>query len=522
MFKLVQKRMQPALVRVIKPKYTLFKPIHLINRRAATHAAIETAPSTAAATAPGMNKTASESAELKSKIIKFLYENKQRPIPSSEKNVIITNCPHCLKVRKNSFAAHVNLQKGTYQCKTCRSKGSFPEFSRTLLKKTKPVNENSDFALLPTSSILSGTTKDHGLVRSEAEIDSYTQTLIHDTHLLDQLYKEHGLKQETLAAFGVGMTLIDNQPCLTFPQTTLNYTDDAFKMETVSLKVCQLDHPNQLVQMDPPSANKDAATVGLFGYQTTTAQDETVILTRRELDAVAAYQATGIPSMAIPSVNYQLQESVLPMLERFSRIYLWLDDDVDGRIAAERFARKLGEHRCLLVNTRQGDLQGPLSARDALVENKDLKQIVAMARGIKHDQIVDFMDLREEVYNEILHPEQTRGVQSKDLPALNEIIKGHRSGELTILTGPTGAGKTTIVSQLSLDYCKSGVPTLWGSFEIMNKRLAKKMLYQFAEEDLSLHPEKFDQVANQFEQVKYHYSSMRFIIHSVRSCHSTF
>lgn len=114
---------------------------------------------------------------------------------------------------------------------------------------------------------------------------------------------------------------------------------------------------------------------------------------------------------------------------------------------------------------------------------------------------MDFRDLREEVYNEVLHPEQTRGVQSKDLPTLTNITKGHRAGELTILTGPTGAGKTTIISQLSLDYCKSGVPTLWGSFEIMNKRLAKKMLYQFAEKDISLNPKEFDDIADRFEQV---------------------
>jgi twinkle protein len=501
MFKFVQKSIQPSLVRVIKPKYTLFKPIHasnLITRRAVTHAALDTVPAPVEALVT--TKTVSESTELKSKIIKFLYENKQRPIPSSEKNVIITNCPHCLKVRKNSFAAHLNLQKGTYQCKTCRSKGSFPEFSRALLKKIK--TDNDQFTLLPANNILSGSNKNHSLARSEAEIDSYAQALISDTNLLDQLFQEHALKKETLAAFSVGATQIDSQPCLTFPQTTLNYTNDDFKMDTVSLKACSLNDPNQLVQLDPPLANKDTTAVGLFGYQTTTSQDDTVILTRRELDAMAAYQATGIPSMSIPTSNYQLQESVLPMLERFSRIYIWLDDDVDGRIAAERFARKIGEHRCMLVNTRQGDLQGPLNARDALVENKNLKKIIAKAQGIKHDQIVDFMDLREEVYNEILHPEQTRGVQSKDLPALNGIIKGHRSGELTILTGPTGAGKTTIISQLSLDYCKSGVPTLWGSFEIMNKRLAKKMLYQFAEQDLSLHPEKFEEVANQFEQVK--------------------
>jgi twinkle protein len=36
--------------------------------------------------------------------------------------------------------------------------------------------------------------------------------------------------------------------------------------------------------------------------------------------------------------------------------------------------------------------------------------------------------------------------------------------ELTILSGGTGCGKTTFLSQLSMDLCRKGVPTLWGSF----------------------------------------------------------
>ena len=41
-----------------------------------------------------------------------------------------------------------------------------------------------------------------------------------------------------------------------------------------------------------------------------------------------------------------------------------------------------------------------------------------------------------------------------------------------------GAGKTTLMSQLSIDLASRGVPTLWGSFEIKNDRLAAKMLAQ--------------------------------------------
>ena len=47
--------------------------------------------------------------------------------------------------------------------------------------------------------------------------------------------------------------------------------------------------------------------------------------------------------------------------------------------------------------------------------------------------------------------------QWKRYPELNRLLKGHRRGELTILTGPTGSGKTTFVSDYSLDLCMQGV-----------------------------------------------------------------
>lgn len=43
----------------------------------------------------------------------------------------------------------------------------------------------------------------------------------------------------------------------------------------------------------------------------------------------------------------------------------------------------------------------------------------------------------------------------------------------------SGCGKTTLLSQLSLDFAEQNVPVLWGSFEIKNVRLLQKMLLQY-------------------------------------------
>jgi archaellum biogenesis ATPase FlaH len=71
-------------------------------------------------------------------------------------------------------------------------------------------------------------------------------------------------------------------------------------------------------------------------------------------------------------------------------------------------------------------------------------------------------------------------------------------GEFTIFTGETGSGKTTFLTQLSLDFLIQRVPTLWGSFEIKNDRLTSLFLMQYAKKELR---------NAKAEEIEYHYEN---------------
>lgn len=233
---------------------------------------------------------------------------------------------------------------------------------------------------------------------------------------------------------------------------------------------------------------------GLFGWNLVPETATEVIITEGEFDAIAAHQATGIPAVSLPNGARSLPVDLLPFFERFRRIYLWLDDDVPGQEGAAAFSSKLGVGRCHIVLTRDGKPEGPKDANDALRAGLDLNRLISESRPRKHEQIVSFASLRDEVHRELANPKQVAGIPSKTLPGLTKILKGHRRGELTVYTGGTGVGKTSVLSQLSLDYCSQGVPTLWGSFEIPNTKLAKKMLSQFSARE----PEKLLEVTENF------------------------
>ena len=74
-----------------------------------------------------------------------------------------------------------------------------------------------------------------------------------------------------------------------------------------------------------------------------------------------------VPSISLPNGCNSLPPDLIVMLERFEKIYLWLDNDQSGREAAEKFANKLGLKRCVVVKPDPTMLPSPpKDANDAL------------------------------------------------------------------------------------------------------------------------------------------------------------
>ncbi|CAH1756131.1 14360_t:CDS:2 [Entrophospora sp. SA101] len=442
-------------------------------------------------------------------IIEFLCRHLQYPKKTDKDGYVKVKCPTCRPKKDNYFSMMINTNNGTFDCLSCSEKGTWHDYLQMLNKtesyritgsKKNPFEEsNTEFT----------------------EVSNYKNELSNHSEVIAHILDKFKITYDTLRHYEVGMArYINNNPtvpnipqswlkgpedqkygelCITFPRTVPSFKDfkdyTELKTSIARIKACSVNRDFELVAYDPPSFR-----AGLFGYHLASLETEAVILAGNEFDAMAAYQDTKIPAFCLPTESSQLHLQILPLLQRFSKIYVWLDDDVIGQDMSEMFVKKLGIERCLIVNTRCGNLDGPLNASQALIAGRDLNQILSNSKPLPHEQIINFDHIKDGVYREIINPDQVRGVMSNDIPALNKTLKGHRPGEMTIFSGGTGTGKTTVLSQLSLDYCISGVSTLWGSFEIPNVRLAKKMLQQFSEKDLSQHPEEFSEWAAKFQQ----------------------
>ena len=322
-----------------------------------------------------------------------------------------------------------------------------------------------------------------------------------------------GLSLDTLKYYNVGVTEFDfpsfvdgkqvwlKEKCITFPWTRLPLIEsgsneiiiDRVKVRSV------INKGNQ--RLIPPNAGW-----GFFGWHTIPATTKEIVITEGEYDAMAVYEATKLPAISLPNGARSLPVDLLPCVERFVKIYLWMDYDTAGQEGAEQFSKKLGMDRTYLVKNKGTD--GPNDANAALLDAEtDIKKMILQAEVFPHEQIISFSnnDLRKEVFREFSEIEVRKGVQSTTLPSFNKFLKGHRRGELTILTGTTGIGKTTILSQLSIDFCAQGVTTLWGSFELKLPRLIKTMLNQFSGQNLAKSIDDFPYWADKFEELPLHF-----------------
>ena len=145
----------------------------------------------------------------------------------------------------------------------------------------------------------------------------------------------------------------------------------------------------------------------------------------------------------------------------------------------------------------------PKDANEALLKGVDIAEMLRQAASVPDERILHFSQLRDQVLVFADPSAPMEGTAISSLPLFTRITKGFRCGELVVLTGPTGSGKTTFLSQLSLDFAKAGKSSLWGSFEIKNVQLLRKMFMQFCKmSDLSvLKREKIEVLANDFEQL---------------------
>ncbi|KAI5623329.1 twinkle protein, mitochondrial [Silurus asotus] len=396
---------------------------------------------------------------------------------------------------KDSYTMFIDKMTGQFLCKETLLEGSWEDLQDCLevIQKEGQASINPEVLLSYSESVEEQGQREMELKevhRIWSSSVAFSDLFDEELQLIKTMFQITKLNNTTLKKFGV--RFFKPTKSLVFPW---------FSGRDLSLRGIKLlsaaTKDNGQVMYTEASIPKLSNYYNLFGLPLVGRKETEMVLTGSEIDSMAVSQATGLPALALPRGVSCLPPVLLPYLEQFRKITLWLGGDMRSWEASKIFSKKLGLKRCSLV--RPGDFHP--CPNSALVQGRNLARIVKASIPAAHKSIVSFKQLRDDVFGELANVEQVAGIKWARFPELNRILKGHRTGELTVFTGPTGSGKTTFISEYALDLCMQGVNTLWGSFEIKNVRLAKIILTQFAMQRLEESLEQYDYWADKFEEL---------------------
>ncbi|XP_015436054.1 PREDICTED: twinkle protein, mitochondrial [Dufourea novaeangliae] len=411
--------------------------------------------------------------------LKQLFKQKCLPVLDGY-TCIISDCLICNNAKQES-KLYVNKTTGFFMCDKCKYSGSWD-----VLEKFFSIQKSSE--KLKELDVWKAN------LQLENDFNKDWKQMVKNCHTMKDLSTEE--YKSLLINFSLPEVLQEDMSQL---QCIYEKTSNILHFPLIGLNNSIVGYKSLTIGSELEQTVPAIGVSGCIKYkQQNSKNDNTAVVvgTMQDLLALVSQKSANL-ILCLPYNLKSLPQQLLPYMESFKKLILWFGNDEISWYTARQFAKKLNEKRCYFV--RPTDLQPePKLANDV---GYDLKSILQNAQSMWHKSITTFQQLREEVFSDLLNTDKVQGVKWKRYPALNKILKGHRRGEFTILTGSTGCGKTTFMSEYSLDLAMQGVNTLWGSFEIRNARLARTMLQQMARVPLDENIQHFDSYADNFEKL---------------------
>jgi twinkle protein len=197
-----------------------------------------------------------------------------------------------------------------------------------------------------------------------------------------------------------------------------------------------------------------------------------IVLTEGELDAIA-FDQIGIPNaVAVTGGADTFLDEWIDPLEGLAEIFISFDMDEAGRKGAERPADKLGRHRCLNVLLPLNDANDCLKAG---FSHEEMKDILTQAKRFESKLIKtpeNYFDQIRELHN---GKSQSKGIRT-EWNNFDCRLGGIRPNEVTVFTGETGSGKTTMATNLGFKLACGNHPVLIASFEMKPIPILRKMI----------------------------------------------
>jgi twinkle protein len=222
----------------------------------------------------------------------------------------------------------------------------------------------------------------------------------------------------------------------------------------------------------------------LFGWQAIGPDDRTLIITEGEIDALS-WHSFGFPAVSVPfgggkGAKQNWIENDYERLERFEKIYLSLDMDKPGEEAVKEIVSRIGVHRCYRVHLPKKDANECLSSG---VSFDTMSQALKEAKEFSPEELNRPGSYLDEVMN-LFYPkeEEKKGYTTPYENLSNEHLY-FCPGELTLWSGPSGHGKSQVLSDCIPHWMQEGGTVCLASLEMAPRQSLKRLIKQVGNVD---------------------------------------
>lgn len=325
---------------------------------------------------------------------------------SGEELMLCPKCSH-LRQKKTVKCLSFNHNKNVGRCNHC-------EAHFVLKKEFIPMQENKVYVLPKFNN----------------------QTTLSDNAV--NYFFKRGISQKTLTDFKIseGMEYM--------PQTEKNEN-------TLQFNYFRYDQLVNIKYRDGRKNFKLVKDAELIPYNVNSIIGKNeIIICEGEIDAMSWHEAGFESVISVPNgANIKLDwlDTYADVFERAERIYLSTDNDDKGFILRDELARRLGYDKCLKV-----DFSEHKDANEYLVAKgkESLLETLKMAKEFPLVGVFGIDDCWDDIMH-IYHNGMPTGYKSGDRQFDEHL--GCMPGELTMVTGIPGHGKSIYLDQISIGLC---------------------------------------------------------------------
>ncbi|CAO3401867.1 AAA family ATPase [Azospirillum palustre] len=227
----------------------------------------------------------------------------------------------------------------------------------------------------------------------------------------------------------------------------------------------------------------------LFGWQAIDRNAREVVIVEGEIDAPSMWDY-GHPALSVPfgggkGAKQRWIEAEYERLLRFEVIFLALDMDEEGDAAVAEIVARLGRHRCRRVRLPLKDAN---ACRQAGIPKAVIDRCFAEAATMDPPELMRAGQFADDVV-QLFWPTggEEAGYRLPFARVANRLL--FRPAELSIWTGPSGHGKSQVLSHAAVSWGTQGAKVCLASLEMMPKQCLRRMVKQAGNVDRPSEPE---------------------------------